>query len=119
MSNQITGRAFITVNGQRLRSKEGAKLNIGGVERSTITGDSGVHGFAEKIMAPTLECSVSHAGDTSLTEMAGWKDVSIAFETDTGKVYQLRNAWLETPPELTAGEGEVALKFAAMSCEEA
>lgn len=118
MGNQLTGRVFIAVNGQRLRSKPGAKLNIGGVERSTVTGDSGVHGYAEKTVAPTLECSVSHGGDTSLTEMAAWKDVSIAFETDTGKVYQLRDAWLKTPPELTAGEGEVALKFDAIGCEE-
>ena len=118
MGNQVTGRVFITINGARIRSKEKAKLNIGGVERTTISGDVGVYGFAEKTVEPKLECTIAHMGDTSLQQLASLTSASIQFETDTGRVFKLREAWLEKPPELTGGEGEVALSFAAISCEE-
>ncbi len=116
--SQITGRAFIKHNGKLLRSKAGAKLNLGGVQRNTVKGDTGVHGFSEETAEPSIECTISHGADTSLSELADITDASITFETDTGKVYILRNAWVESPPELTAGEGEVPLRFVGISCEE-
>lgn len=115
---QLTGRAFIKLNGNLLRSKEGAKLNLGGVNRPPVTGDTGVHGYTERPVAPWIECTISHGADTNLQELADFRDGSVSFETDTGKSYVLREAWCENPPELTTGEGEVTLRFSGMSAEE-
>ena len=117
MANQVTGRVYIKVDGALLRSKDGAKLMFGGVEREAVVGNM-VHGYTEKVSAPTVECTISHMGDTSLKSLAALTNSTLTFETDTGKSYVVRNAWLNTPPELTGGSGEVSLKFTGISCEE-
>lgn len=116
MGNQVTGRVFVSVNGVRLRSKEGAKLNFGGVEREAVIGDDSVHGFMEKSVAPSIECTISHLADTSLKRLADIKDASVMFETDTGKVFNLRNAWSAKALELS--KGEVSMTFQGVGCEE-
>lgn len=117
---QVTGKALIKNNGALLRSQNGAKLMFGNDERTTVKGDNGVHGFTSQTGEPKIECTVSHASDISLQELANITDASITFETDTGKTYILRNAWLANSLELTANEnGELPLVFSGMSCEEA
>lgn len=117
MTNQVTGRCYVSLNGKRLASKEGAKLGFGAVERTAVTGDIGVLGYQEKTAVPYIECVIAHKGDTSLKELADVTDASIAFETDTGKTYMLRNAW--TAKQVELDKGEVSLRFEGMSCEEA
>jgi len=116
MSNQITGRAYITVKGERLRSKEGASLKFGGVEREDVLGDAGVLGYSEKITAPEVECTIAHNAAFSLKTFMEITDETVIFETDTGKTYSLRNAWCKGALELS--KGEVKVRFGAISCEE-
>ena len=114
--NQVTGRVTIFADQKRLLSKEGAKLNTGGVERETVLGDAGVHGYSEKSVAPGIECTISHMGNTSLSELNAMTNVTLNFECDSGAQYVIRNAWLTKPCELS--KGEVSLSFAGISCEE-
>lgn len=117
---QLSGRAYVKVNGQLLRSQNGAKLNPGGVARTAVVGDNGVHGYTEKTAAPSVECTVSHAKDTDVTELGKITGATVTFETDDGVTYVLRDAWVVEPPEFTANENaEVSLKFEAISCERA
>lgn len=113
---QLTGRAYVTVAGKRMASKEGAKLGFGNPERTAELGDSGVLGYKEKPTVPFVECSIAHSADTSLQELADMVDVVVSFDTDTKKSYVLRNAWCAKALELD--KGEVALRFEGMSCEE-
>lgn len=113
---QLTGRAFISVAGKRLASKEGAKLNIGAMERTGETGDAGVLGYSEKPTIPSVECRIKHDANTSLQEYADMVDVTVSFDTDTRRSYVLRNAWRAGNVEME--NGEVSLRFEAMSCEE-
>lgn len=116
MTNRVTGRVFISVNGLRLRSKEGAKLMLGGAEREAVVGDDSIHGYTEKLTVPGIECTISHMADTELKALADLTDASVQFETDTGPIYVLRNAWLAKPIEMT--KGEVSLSFNGLSAEE-
>ena len=55
MSNQVTGRAYIKVDGKLLRSKEGAKLvSFAGVERTAIIGNQ-VELYAKEGQIGTLD----------------------------------------------------------------
>jgi hypothetical protein len=112
----LTGRAFITVAGRRLASKEGAKLGLGNMERTGVLGDAGVLGYQEKPSIPYVECTIVHDAGTSLTEFANMIDVVVSFDTDTGKSFVIRNAW--NAKVLEMDKGEVALRFEGMSCEE-
>lgn len=113
---QLTGRAYITVGGKRLASKEGAKIDIGAMERTGETGDSGVLGYKEKPGMPFVECTIAHSADTSLQEFADMVDVTVSFDTDTKRSFVLRNAW--RAGKIGIDKGDVALRFEGMSCEE-
>lgn len=111
---QVTGRVFVNVNGARIRSKPGAKLNMGGTERTAEVSDAGVDGYSEKIVPPRVECQVNHTADVNLDDFRNFRTGTVTFETDTGSVFTLRDAWCAKPPELTGGD--VTLVFEAVEC---
>lgn len=114
--SQVTGKVFVTINGQRLRSKEGAKLMTGGIERDPASSDSGVDGFTEKYAVPQVDCTINHTRDVSLQQIQAFKNGTLTFETDTGAIWTLKDAWCAKPPEMT--KGEVSLVFNAVECIE-
>lgn len=116
--SQITGRAFISINGSRLKSRPGATLNLGGFNRESQLGDDGVHGYKEAVAAPSVSLTISHDKDVSLKDLADATDVSITFETDTGRTYIMSPSWLTAPPELNSQEGTIPLTYEGMSAEE-
>lgn len=113
---QVTGRVFITVNGKRIASKEGAKLKYGGVKREGVAADTGPVGFKESVEIPGVECTVVHTADFSLSEFQAITAASLSFDTDSGKSFVLSGAWCAGALEL--GGGEVGLHFGALSCKE-
>lgn len=115
---QVLGRVTVKVDGQTILTDKGAKLNTGGVSRKVVEGDT-VHGYAEEVKAPYVECQASITADTSLSDFNDVTDATVTFECDTGQIYVIRNAWLEEPAEITGGEGgKMPLKFVGMSCQE-
>lgn len=113
---QLTGRAFITVGGKRLASKEGAKMGFGNMERTAEMGDRGVLGYKEKPSVPFVECTISHDSETSLQEFADMVDVNVSFDTDSRRSFVLRQAW--NAKALEMDKGDVSLRFEGMSMEE-
>lgn len=114
---KVTGICYIRIDGNLLRSKEGAKLNnIGGKTREAVTGHS-VYGYTEKVEAPSIEATLADTKDLSLKDLHDTVDATITFETDTGKIYILSHAWCENAIELAAG-GDVAVTFTGMNIEE-
>lgn len=116
--NKITGRAIIHVDGERLQTENGATLNPGGSNRTSMVGGGEVHGFQEEDVAPSMECSVRHKKGVSLRQLSDITDATVLFETDTGEQYILRDAFTTEPASLNAGDGTVALKMEAIACDE-
>ena len=114
--SQVTGRVFITINGTRLRSKEGAKLNTGGPEREAATSDAGVDGYSERIAVPMVDFAINHPADTSLAELQAITGATLTFETDTRRIFTIKEAWCAKPPEIV--KGEVTLQFMGTECIE-
>lgn len=115
--SQITGRCWLYIDGALVRSKAGAKLQIGGIERKTVKGAQ-VWGYAEGVTEPQVEATLADTADLSLTAINAITDATVTFETDTGKQYVLRHAWVANSQTLSEGEGDVAVTINAMSCEE-
>lgn len=113
---QVTGRVYVSMNGMRIRSKEGATLDTGGPRREAAMSDAGVDGYTESTQPPSVDCTINHTADTSLTDLHSFKDGTLTFETDTGRIFTLIGAWSAEPPKLT--KGEVTLKFQAQECLE-
>ena len=113
----LTGRAFITLPGfGRIESEKGATLNIGGFTRETIIADTGVAGCTETPAVPSIECSAIHRAGLSLKKLADLKNINVDFETDSGGLWVLQNAWLTEPPSLS--DGKIPLKFEGVRAEE-
>lgn len=116
---QRLGRAFIKWDGKLLETLPGAKIDIGGVDRDTVTGSNAVLGYSEKTKPATLECEISLGTQTRLADFAAITNATITFECDTGQHYVMRNAWLTESPNATEGDGgKVPLKFASTPAQE-
>lgn len=114
--SQLTGRVYVVINGQRLRSKEGATLDIGGVTREEGISDSGVDGFTEKSSVPVIDCEINHSAAISLEQIHAFKNGVAIFRTDSGVQFTLRDAWSAVPPKLS--KGGVTLQFKGVECIE-
>jgi len=113
---QVTGIVYVKVDGELFRSKEGAKLSLGGKERSAQVGHS-VYGYAEKVVPASLEFSIAHVGGDDLIGIQNKIDSTLEFETDTGDTYMVKDAFCTNPSELSGGEGEATFKFEGRPAE--
>lgn len=107
---QVTGIVKVYINGKLHRVKEGAKLILGGKERTAVVGHS-VYGYGEKVVPGSCEFTIAHTADLDLQELADMVGATVRFETDTGLSYLINNAFTTKPPELTGGEGDVAMEM--------
>lgn len=116
---QLTGIVFIKVNSELLQSLPGATLDVGGYNRSAVEGYT-LYGYTEQFKSAMVTCTVAHGANTDLTEMSGWKDVTITFECDSGPQYTIANAFVTKPAVLTAGaDSNVALEFIGKVADQA
>ena len=113
---QITGRVFISLEGVRVTSKEGAKISPGGISWEAVVADTGIAGHQAKVEVPYIEATFVHSGADSLVK---WRDFNgnVTAQTDTQKTYILRDARVEK--ETTLSKGEVQLRFTGVTMEEA
>lgn len=119
MSQQLLGMVYIKVDGSLLPSLPGAKLDMGGVTRTTVMGDNAVLGFARQPKQSVVECEIGMREGVSLAALQKIEDATITFECDTGQTYVIRGAYVTETLNLTAGEGgKVALKFEGQPAEE-
>lgn len=109
------GRATITCNGKRLRSKPGATLNLGGTGRTPEPLDDGSVGYAEATTAPELSCTVPLTADLGVQELRDLVDANVVFESDTGKSWVIREAFIVDTVSVGA---DVTLKFSGQPAVE-
>jgi hypothetical protein len=107
---QVTGIVKIHVNGALQRSKEGATLNMGGMERAAQTGHS-VYGYSEKLVPASVSFNLAHTADTDLIELNGMVGAEVRFECDTGVTYLITNAFVTKPCQLKGGDGDVTVEM--------
>ena len=116
---RITGTVEVLVNGNLLLNKSGAVATGVGLsgepnfELKEVVGDTGLHGFVEEPVMAVLEVTVSDRDDIKLSDFAAIReDGTIIFRSrGKGKAYTMANATCTRNFGITAGEGEVPLKF--------
>lgn len=114
---QLTGIAFIKVDGVMLQTKPGAKLKLGGKKREPKIGHK-VYGYTETTEQAELDCTAYHSAAMDVEALRNATASVILFETDTGVTFQISNAFLLETLELTDGEGEISMKFAGDPAEQ-
>lgn len=116
MAKQFTGKVTIRIDGQEYKSLDGATLNPGGVNRSTVKGGGRVHGFTEEDQEPTMDFKLPHNAGVSLKRLGSLTDATVMFETDSGVQFITRGCYTTEPPSLSGNEVDV--KMAGVECDE-
>lgn len=115
---RITGKAIIKVDGEEYRTEDGATLNPGGQNRTGKMGGGKHHGYSEEDVPPSMECSIFHTKDTSLSALSNITGATVIFETDSGATYVLRDAFVTEPVTLNSKEGTCPMKMEAESFDD-
>ncbi len=106
---QVTGRVTIKLDSDSLRTKPGATLQIGGIERQFDVTDQDQAYFRERSTPAAIKGTIVHASDTDLIALRKWKNGTAVFQTDSDHVYTIANAAVATIGELNGGEVEVTI----------
>ena len=104
---QNTGRVKVKMDGDVLRSKPGASLQIGGTKREAVPNDQGTVDFKESTAPAEVKCTLVHVATTDLDAIRDYSNGTVQFETDTGVAYTMPNAFCSDIGELKDGEVEV------------
>lgn len=111
MGAQVTGTIKVYVDGSSIRSKKGAKINLGGFKRTPIYADGQLIGYTEEPEAAMVTCTLAHVTGSQVAALRDIVDGSCMVETDTGIRYTIRGLVSGKPPEITGGEGDVDVEF--------
>ncbi len=116
---QITGRITLQFNGKSIRSLNGAKIMFGGTQRTPVNDDQGGVHYSEKIVNGGAEAVIPHGSDTNVAELQNLVNVTLTAETDSGKQYMGRGAFITEALELTGSDnGDMPIKVACLPLEE-
>lgn len=113
---QVTGIVYVKVDGQLLRSNEGASLELGGKSREPRVGNR-LYGFSEKVVPAKCEFTLAHVGGDDLIGLQDKVDGTLEFETDTGDSYLMANSFCTQPAKISGGSGEVPFIFVGEPAE--
>ncbi len=97
----VHGRAFITMNGQRFNSKEGATITMGGLVGEPVVGDGGLAGPQDKYEAGKIEATFIATEGVSVTTLQQLRKANVSFDSDNGKSFVSEDAFNGPLPELS------------------
>lgn len=107
--SQATGRVTIKIGSEALRSKAGASINVGGINRDFDVTDQLESYYREKGTVATIKATMPHFADTDLLKLRNMKNFTAFFETDTGHLYTVAKAAVANVGDLANGEVEVTI----------
>ena len=115
---KLVGKAYIKFDGNKLRTKTGATIDIGGQQRTAVVGNE-YDGFTEEAKPAEIDCVISLGVGESLETIRNITDATVTFECDTGQSYLVRHAFLADTLKVTGGEGgNIPVKLIGKAAEE-
>lgn len=107
---QITGKAVIHVDGQRLEMENGAQANPGGIARQFERHGGKTYNKEEEV-PPSVEGNVLHTADTDVVALSSISGATVIFEADTGQKYVMGGSAVENPLPIDASTGKSAIRL--------
>lgn len=107
--SQQTGRVTLALDNEQLRSKPGAEIDIGGIERDFDATDQGESFYKEKSIPASIKATLVHMADTDMRKLQNFKNGTAVFVCDTGPTYTVTQAATAKVGALKGGEVEITL----------
>lgn len=92
-SNRIAGTAYVTVNGVSVMVEGSFKYQPSTVNRTSLVGMDGVHGYKEKPVASYISARLRDSGGTNVRGFNGQTNVNVVAELANGKTIIGRALW--------------------------
>lgn len=112
------GTIFFNVDGKRQWAKGSFTYNLGGEQRTTITGADRVHGYSSTPRAAFIEGMVTDSSETDLAWITMLDGVTATLELANGKTIIMPDAWYAGSGDVTTEEAEIVLRLEAAAGEE-
>lgn len=114
--NKLWGQTKITVDGQYLQTEGKGSIEVGGINRASVTGDNRAGFFTESTAASKVEVTVLVTAGLSLVGLQAIDNATLVHECDTGQTYMVRNAYVTEA--ISASEGKAKVTFEGPPAEE-
>jgi hypothetical protein len=112
------GTATVEIDGMRYLLRGSLEIAPGLIDRKSVVGMDGVHGFSEAYRAPSIKWTGSDTDQTAIAAIQAAFNVTVRTEMLNGKVYVLNNAVCTGVVMLNAQEGSYAITFEGMGVQE-
>lgn len=107
---RLAGTCYIKVDGEQLVVEGTVTFPLLDVNRETKMGSTGVAGYSETDVTPSLSLSAFVPKDFPLEKLKK-DDLTVTAECANGMVYTLQGAYLVGEVSYNANEGNVTLTF--------
>lgn len=116
--NRRGGTIEVAVDGNVYDAKGAFTYNLGRPKREGIVGSDRVHGYKETPQLAFLEGIITDRGTLNLDDLLNLEDATVTLKLINGKTIAFREAWYAADGDVTTEEGEVQVRFEAVSAEE-
>lgn len=106
---QQTGRVTIRIGNETLRSRPGASLQVGGINRDFDATDQGEAYYRERIIPAQITATMVHMSDTDVAALQRLKNTTAFFTTDSGLTWTVANAAVSSVGDLSNGEVQIVI----------
>lgn len=107
---QVFGKVKVSLNGDILRSKPEASLNLGLVKRTAVPNSLGRVDYKEEHTNSEVKCTLLHVADTELADIEAMTNVNLQFIGDNGVTYMIPDAFFAEAGTLNQ-DGEIEITF--------
>ena len=118
MNRRVGGILFLKIDGELFQAKGEFTYNVNPTKRESVVGHDTVHGFKEEPKMIFVEGSITDSDTLDLQSFQAIRDATLTLELANGKVIVLREAFYAADGDVTSSEGEIQVRFEAISGEE-
>lgn len=112
------GIIFLKIDGEIYNAKGEFTYNLGKPKRDAIVGADAIHGYKEVPQIPFIEGEITDTPAMDLEKLVTVENATVTLELANGKVISLREAWYAGEGTGNTEEGNIAVRFEAISGEE-
>jgi hypothetical protein len=118
MAKRVAGVAYLYIDGNQVPLRGNFTVSPSMVERTMLAGQDGVHGYQEIPRVPWAACDLTTMPDLNLEDIDGQVDVTVMCTLANGKNYSFANATCKAGLENNTRDGQVMVRWEAISCTE-
>lgn len=111
MAKTIAGACYIKVDGEQLSLNGALSCVANTVVREAVMGSTGVAGYSENPVAPTITGTFNVQPDFPMEKLMSNTSMTVTAELANGMVFTLSDAFVSGEASFSASEGTMQLTF--------